>query len=179
MFERKYRCNECNRETVVRQKRGGGARRKICWACQRGSLVLVAQSSTDTGITFVVASTPAVVVRSTKKRLTLRTRFGIYRGGAAKRGLPFTLTLSTFSILLNNKCHYCGISPTISEMGIDRKDNNIGYVASNCLSACRHCNYAKGKLSYDVFSKEMAARRSYFNSLNSGATVGSGATVVA
>jgi len=48
-------------------------------------------------------------------------------------------------------------------------------VRENCLPACRHCNYAKGQLPYDVFTKEMAARRSYFNLLNletiSGATV--------
>ena len=35
--------------------------------------------------------------------------------------------------------------------GIDRKDNNIGYIIENCVSCCGICNRMKMDMSYDDF----------------------------
>ena len=35
--------------------------------------------------------------------------------------------------------------------GIDRKDNNIGYIVSNCLPCCSWCNKAKLTNKYEDF----------------------------
>lgn len=42
-------------------------------------------------------------------------------------------------------------SITIKYNGIDRKDNQIGYIFSNCLSCCKTCNFAKKAMPYNDF----------------------------
>ena len=162
MYEITYRCSGCNHQTAL--KISGGRRRKTCRLC---FAAVVVQSITQI---------PQSIVRP-KYADTLVGRYSTYRSSAKKRGLPFSMTEKAFFTVLKSECHYCGISPTVSKMGVDRKDNSLGYVAGNCLPACRHCNYAKGQLSYDAFTKEMAARRSYFNSL--GPSSSSGGTIAA
>ena len=46
-------------------------------------------------------------------------------------------------------CHYCGKD---GPNGIDRIDNQIGYIKENCVPACKHCNYVKGDLSLEDFN---------------------------
>ena len=50
----------------------------------------------------------------------------------------------------NDKCHYCDISLTYNERNktlatLDRKDNSIGHIKSNCVIACWGCNCGRGK----------------------------------
>lgn len=53
-----------------------------------------------------------------------------------------------FRTLINMECFYCG-KPAPN--GIDRRDNSKGYIKGNCVACCKHCNYAKGDLSEEVF----------------------------
>lgn len=71
----------------------------------------------------------------------------IYKHQAKKRGYVFELTIEQFKQLCLEPCHYCGDF----FVGIDRKDNSIGYVYSNCVPCCKHCNYAKRDMKYTVF----------------------------
>lgn len=43
--------------------------------------------------------------------------------------------------------------------GIDRIDNNRGYVKENCVPCCKTCNYAKRKM--DLLTFKEWARRLY------------------
>jgi 5-methylcytosine-specific restriction endonuclease McrA len=54
-----------------------------------------------------------------------------------------------FNDLSARECHYCGKK---GPNGIDRVDNNKGYLKENCVPCCKHCNYAKGNLSMEDFS---------------------------
>lgn len=93
-----------------------------------------------------------------------------YKAGATKRNLSFSLSKDEFKALTEQDCHYCKIPPkqimTTSNKkctkegkehsayaynGIDRKDNSIGYVLSNCLPCCTLCNRAKHNHPYDLF----------------------------
>ena len=76
-------------------------------------------------------------------------RYHKYKYSAKKRGYIFNLTKDTFISLLNFTCHYCNSSENI---GVDRKDNNIGYIKENCLPCCKECNYLKKSLSYEHFT---------------------------
>lgn len=85
----------------------------------------------------------------------------IYKRNALTRGLPFRLTREQFLYLVKLDCYYCGQPPTqqirtkfqrriegsFSYNGIDREDNNGGYVLTNCRPCCGPCNRAKLKMS--------------------------------
>lgn len=90
-----------------------------------------------------------------------------YQQNAKKRGYEFKLTPSQFYKITSDNCHYCGIEPRQEKPlkrkgeilgnyiynGIDRKDNNIGYIYYNALPCCGACNKAKGNMSYEDFKE--------------------------
>jgi len=104
----------------------------------------------------------------------LKRLFGVYRRGAEKRNLEFKLSLEQVKFLTKQSCYYCKAFPnkfisvdtkknignrSIEAIknaeyvynGIDRKDNNIGYVFDNCLPCCYICNLMKRDMSHDDF----------------------------
>jgi hypothetical protein len=81
---------------------------------------------------------------------------------AKRRQLDFKLVVEEFKSIVTLPCHYCGAMPRLHNRqgsyqgpfawnGIDRKDNDIGYVSGNCVPCCSACNSAKSKLSKDEF----------------------------
>lgn len=58
------------------------------------------------------------------------------------------ITQAEFKYLSESNCFYCGKE---GPNGIDRIDNKLGYSFSNCVPACKHCNYVKGDLSLEDF----------------------------
>jgi len=94
-----------------------------------------------------------------------RAKASNYRAIAKIRKLEFTLTTLDVIELLKGNCFYCGKVPSnefnvllnrrntyyvndidkynILYNGIDRIDNNIGYVKNNVVSCCDQCNTAK------------------------------------
>ncbi len=73
---------------------------------------------------------------------TIRSYNG-YKGDAKRRNIHFDLTSEQFSHILNNDCYLCGNSAENQSCGIDRVDNNVGYIIENCKSCCKYCNYMK------------------------------------
>ena len=80
----------------------------------------------------------------------LKSLYVRYKKESIKRGYEFSLTNKEFFDIKKQNCHYCGAIPK-KYNGIDRKDNKIGYVYSNCLPCCIDCNFAKRTLEYDYF----------------------------
>jgi len=52
--------------------------------------------------------------------------------------------------LIRGDCVYCGAAPDPLN-GVDRVDNNLGYIAGNIVSSCKMCNIAKNNHSVDEF----------------------------
>lgn len=99
--------------------------------------------------------------------------YRMYRCDAARRPnrRVFTLTTEEFQEITSNPCFYCGAPPSrISRAGnhdrrydktrtwgdylyngVDRKNNNIGYVPGNCIPCCKKCNNAKHAMQFDEF----------------------------
>ena len=90
------------------------------------------------------------------------------KSDAARAGREFALSLQDIKDLIHEPCHYCGIidmntltvkSRTAGKFivkeykynGIDRVDNSVGYVKSNCVPSCAICNRAKNSLPYEDF----------------------------
>jgi hypothetical protein len=87
-----------------------------------------------------------------------------------KLNLPYDISIEYFEELINKPCYYCGlsnskksrdhnykntfVSDTILNLnGIDRIDNNIGYIKSNVVTCCKKCNYAKNIMSQKEFKE--------------------------
>jgi hypothetical protein len=90
-----------------------------------------------------------------------------YRRGARNRTLKsgnkerytFDLTLDQFYAIVILPCIYCGsigsqpINDNTVVCGIDRIDNNKGYIAGNVVSCCADCNIARGNKTKDQFEQ--------------------------
>jgi len=75
-----------------------------------------------------------------------------YKCHSEKHSRVFELSFEEFENLIYKECYYCGTLPLPTKSnGIDRIDNDIGYILLNCVTACKDCNYAKRKLSYSDF----------------------------
>jgi len=91
-------------------------------------------------------------------RSAFNNLYNDYRTGAKSKNREFKLTPNEFELLTKNNCYYCGEIPSNIKHarnrteiyiynGIDRKDNNKGYISENVVSCCKRCNFMKLKLS--------------------------------
>lgn len=81
-----------------------------------------------------------------------------YKRSAEIRGKSFDLSPQIFTHLTNCKCFYCGKTPyqkqgKIKYNGIDRIENEKGYIVGNVVSCCGKCNKAKGTMSFHEFNQ--------------------------
>ena len=86
-----------------------------------------------------------------------------YKKSAKRRKYEFSLTIEQFRIIIQQECFYCGEKPSrvydkegtfsvgILCNGIDRLNNNLGYIRDNCVSCCKICNYAKRDMNVEEF----------------------------
>lgn len=84
---------------------------------------------------------------------------------ASTRGKEFHLTQREFDEIMKDDCYICGKvnsyhgyesqQKEINYNGIDRFDNDIGYIADNCMSCCKTCNDMKKTMTYDGFMKHL------------------------
>jgi len=90
------------------------------------------------------------------KNKTIETKYSKYKYAARNDGRVFELTLKQFTKLFLLNCHYCNIS---GKGGIDRKNNNIGYIIKNCVPCCPKCNISKFTMNYKDFIKKITYKR--------------------
>jgi len=74
-----------------------------------------------------------------------------YSKNAIKRNIDFKLNEEEFKTIVEHQCYLCGIPTSdINKNGIDRFDNNLGYILDNCRPCCGHCNLMKRDIPYEV-----------------------------
>ena len=78
-----------------------------------------------------------------------------YKTRADNKSLPFELTKDEYDIIVNSQCYLCGRkSYEKYKNGIDRIDNNLGYIMSNVKSCCGSCNFIKKDMELnELFNK--------------------------
>jgi hypothetical protein len=84
-----------------------------------------------------------------------------YKKSAKKRNYEFLLNREDFINLTSKNCNYCGTPPSSLKYigrkdkykynGIDRVNNNFGYIKGNVVTCCRECNRMKRCLSVEEF----------------------------
>ena len=73
-----------------------------------------------------------------------------YRDRALRKQLEFTLIPTDYDKITNEPCYICGKEHSKTHKnGIDRFDNNVGYIIDNCRSCCGECNYMKRNYSHN------------------------------
>lgn len=73
---------------------------------------------------------------------------------AAKRGIPFELTLDDFRSIVALPCVYGGGRRPLFNIWIDRKNLSVGYTDENTVPCC----YRHNKIKADLFSFESMVR---------------------
>lgn len=77
--------------------------------------------------------------------------FNRYKRTASKYNREFNITFSNFIKLTSQNCYYCNVqpkqevktynkTPSYFYNGLDRIDNNKGYIEKNVLTSCGRCN---------------------------------------
>jgi len=100
--------------------------------------------------------------KNVKSDTSLKKLYKQYLNKAQSKQRKFLLSQEYFKELTSTRCYYCNREPlqicksrsgSIPYLynGIDRKDNNEGYIIENCVPCCKYCNYAKRHLSLEEF----------------------------
>ena len=86
-----------------------------------------------------------------------------YKSSAKCRELTYSMSDDFLFSLVKNPCYYCNSEPfkphredqTFLYNGLDRLDNDIGYLESNVVPCCFICNKMKGVLSEGEFMEHL------------------------
>jgi hypothetical protein len=84
-----------------------------------------------------------------------------YVKGAKKRGIHFALSKTLFESLIVKPCFYCEYKKEDEVNGIDRVDNQKGYIEENVVPCCETCNFLKGSQHPQEFIDKMQAIHMY------------------
>lgn len=97
-----------------------------------------------------------VILENNKRwrKESIRGQYLDCRRGAIKRSLRFELSIEDFRSYKLGICLYCGSK---EHVGVDRIDNQCGYVSGNMASCCTECNRMKGTLSIQRFVEHCAS----------------------
>lgn len=94
------------------------------------------------------ATNPEAAKKRREYHSTDKGKLAQYKSDAKKRDYEFSMTFGQFSTLINQECQYC---PTNPSRGVDRINNSIGYIISNCAPCCSRCNEMKMDKSLEEF----------------------------
>lgn len=104
------------------------------------------------------------------KFVAILALFKQYQRGARRKGHEFCLSKSQAEEFFQSNCYYCGVKPsraltvrgngknktyayTFLYNGIDRRDNDKGYLPSNCDPCCTTCNFLKRNMPAEEFEE--------------------------
>ena len=82
-----------------------------------------------------------IAADSRKRANAPKGKYSEYRRQAVRRSLVFAITFDEFMLFWKKPCRYC--DGPIETIGLDRKNNSVGYVIDNITACCSRCNYAK------------------------------------
>ena len=84
--------------------------------------------------------------------------YNFYKQRALEKKIDFSITKEDYNNIKQNDCFICGKqSDENNTNGIDRMDNNKGYVLDNVNACCSECNYMKYTWNYDKFINKLLA----------------------
>lgn len=119
----------------------------LCVACG------ISSKTTDY---FCEPCSKRVVLDETNKYTrTLDEAWHDFRHGAIKRELIITVNYDDFVALAIKPCYYCGVYQSGACNGVDRIDNNKGYISTNVVPCCTMCNMMKNDQSIEALYEKI------------------------
>lgn len=149
-----YSCISTNREAMW-----------LCKCSECGSMYKVRGSQLRTGRSTQCRSCADRGNRLLLGEASFNMLFLHYKNGAKRRGYLFEIPKERFRELTHQVCYYCGSGPAnrcskwdfngdYVYNGLDRVDNDKGYVEGNIVPCCGECNKTKkGSISIDIVEK--------------------------
>lgn len=145
-----------------------GKRSRTYWTCKCvcGTIHKVEHGSLQKGnVTSCGCRSKGLISDKLKKggyRANLVVAFHGIKSSARQRNYSHEIDLETFHEISQKECFYCGDVKTncckerttcepFFYNGLDRIDNNIGYIADNVVSCCKFCNWAKSTMTQKEF----------------------------
>jgi hypothetical protein len=145
----------------------GKTRKEPAWLCECscGRMKIVSAANLLQAIDHPGrGSTSCGCIHRRDPHADMKVVFRKYKESAQERGLEFSLSQGSFVELISAPCFYCGAEPGNMKRsknriapslfvysGIDRADNELGYIESNCVPCCILCNKLKGSRSQEDF----------------------------
>lgn len=136
-------CPECNKPKQIyasQLKAGKGIRHRSCSAKLRTDLRKLNLSITE------------------NRQIILGYVFNTLKGRSKRKNLTMNLTKDDLIKLIFNNCNYCDGIPNLKYLqnpehynGLDRVNNNLGYLQENCVPCCAICNRAKSTMKVKDF----------------------------
>jgi len=78
-----------------------------------------------------------------------KQRFREYKRDASRKNKEFAIDMNFFMTLWQKPCYYCG--GKIETIGLDRVNNEKGYLEKNIVSCCKICNVMKKTMTKKCF----------------------------
>lgn len=78
-----------------------------------------------------------------------RGKYLSYKKDALRRNIKWNLSFEEFNQFWQKPCYYC--KTKIKTIGLDRVNNQEGYIKNNIVPCCMGCNRAKSYLSKECF----------------------------
>lgn len=155
--------NRYGRWTVIRQvkKDEGGTAKWLC-RCDCGTEQAVNGTDLRNGHSKSCGCLARELNSLPKGEAAFNHTRARIRRNAKERGLEWALTKDQVRVLIKQDCHYCGAKPqqgqdakrfngAFPHNGLDRVDNEKGYIFGNVVPCCLYCNVAKRERTLEDF----------------------------
>jgi len=155
--------NRYGRLTVIKRHGSNkyGQTRWLC-LCDCGNEKVVVSGNLRSGITKSCGCLLVDVLCLPEGAAAFNMLIGSMKASAKRRSYVWRLTDEQVRCLTKQACHYCGTPPSqVCGMerlngvyiysGIDRVDNERGYIIDNVVPCCKVCNHAKSTMSSEEF----------------------------
>lgn len=94
---------------------------------------------------YISENKAAVIENGYIYRRSITGKFKTGKNNAARRNIEWKLTLEEYRTIISSLCHYCEKPTPEAGVGLDRKNNHLGYTSTNVVPCCARCNDMKGQ----------------------------------
>jgi hypothetical protein len=110
---------------------------------------------------------PEILAQKAQQNRTVDGRAAMIIRSAANRKKDVVPEDVLSALVPDTPCYICGVKPAAGEvLGLDRVDNDIGYLNGNMHSCCWFCNQAKSDRPLFHFLKHVAKMDAHLNKQN-------------